>query len=167
MLLPYQTFRTRTRDIAIGVGSDKLWRTFCPLLGLPALVDDPRYVTNRARNANRESLVDALQRAFLAKTYEEWEAILLPAGIPMGAINTVDKVVDHPQVAARYAMVTCDHPTAGSIRTTGPPVRLSDTPGAVRRPAPRLGQHTDEVLRERLGMSAGEIARLRATKVIG
>ena len=76
-LLPYQTFRTRTRDIAIGVGSDKLWRTFCPLLGLEALTDDPRYVTNAARNANRATLVAALQEAFLTRSYEEWEAILL------------------------------------------------------------------------------------------
>ena len=84
--------RTKTRDIAIGIGSDKLWRTFCPLLGLDALTDDPRYVTNAARNANRPSLVAALQEAFLTKTYEEWEAILLPAGVPMGAVNTLDAV---------------------------------------------------------------------------
>jgi len=166
MLLPYQTFRTKTRDIAIGVGSDKLWRAFCPLLGLAHLVDDARYVTNKDRNANREPLIDTLQRAFLTKTYEEWEAILMPAGIPMGAINTVDAVVDHPQVAARSAFVTCDHPTAGSIRTVGPPVRLSDTPGAVRRPAPRLGQHTSEVLRDRMGLSESEIARLVDLRVI-
>jgi len=166
MLLPYQTFRTKTRDIAIGVGSDKLWKAFCPLLGLASLVDDPRYASNKDRNANRETLIDALQGAFQTKTYEEWEAILLPAGIPMGAINTVDAVVDHPQVAARQAIVTCDHPTAGSIRMTGPPVRLSETPGAVRRPAPRIGEHTDEVLRERIGMTDGDIARLRSAKVI-
>jgi len=166
MLLPYQTFRTKTRDIAIGVGSDKLWKTFCPLLGLAPLVDDPRYLTNRDRNANRDSLIDALQRAFLTKTYEEWEAILMPAGIPMGAINTVDTVMAHPQVAARKAFVACDHPTAGSIRTVGPPVRLSDTPGAVRAPAPRLGQHTDQVLRERLAMGDDDIARLRRGNVI-
>jgi crotonobetainyl-CoA:carnitine CoA-transferase CaiB-like acyl-CoA transferase len=104
-LLPYQTFRTRTRDIAIGIGSDKLWRTFCPLLGLPHIGDDPRYVTNAARNANRASLVETLQEAFLTKTYEEWEAILLPAGIPMGAINTIDAVVAHPQVIARSGLV--------------------------------------------------------------
>src|SRR5262249_11683766 len=127
MLLPYQTFRTQTRDIAIGVGSDKLWKAFCPLLGLAHLADDPRYVTNKDRNANRDSLIDALQRVFLTRTYEEWEAILMPAGIPMGAINTVDTVMGHPQVAARSAFVTCDHPTAGPIRMTGPPVRLSDT----------------------------------------
>ena len=166
MLLPYQTFRTRTRDIAIGVGSDKLWKTFCPLVGLAHLAGDPRYIDNRARNANRASLIEALQQAFLTKTYEEWEAILRPAGIPMGAINTVDAVMTHPQVAARNAFVTCDHPTAGTIRMTGPPVRLTGTPGAVRRPAPRLGEHTGEVLRERLGLDESDIARLRSAKVI-
>ena len=153
-LLPYQTFRTKTRDIAIGIGSDKLWRTFCPLLGLAQMMDDPRYVTNARRNANRLSLVAALQEAFLTRTYEEWEAVLLPAGIPMGAINTIDQVVDHPQVRARGALVESTHPVAGSIRMTGPPVRMSDTPGTVRTPAPLLGEHTEEVLRERLGVSA-------------
>ena len=158
-LLPYQTFRTKTRDIAIGIGSDKLWRVFCPLLGLAPIADDPRYVTNAARNANRPSLVAALQDAFLAKTYEEWEAILLPAGIPMGAINTIDHVVEHPQVGARGALVECTHPVAGTIRMVGPPVRLSETPGTVRAPAPLLGEHTDQVLRERLGMADEEIDR--------
>jgi crotonobetainyl-CoA:carnitine CoA-transferase CaiB-like acyl-CoA transferase len=167
VLLPYQTFQTKTRDIAIGIGSDKLWRTFCPLLGLPQLAGDPRYVTNAARNANRPSLIAALQEAFLGKTYEEWEAILLPAGIPTGAINTMDAVVEHPQVAARGTLVECEHPVAGRIRMVGPVVRMSDTPGAVRLPAPLLGQHTDEVLRSRLGISEDELARLREARVIG
>jgi crotonobetainyl-CoA:carnitine CoA-transferase CaiB-like acyl-CoA transferase len=166
-LLPYQTFHTKTRDIAIGIGSDKLWRTFCPLVGLAQMVDDPRYASNARRNANRLSLVAALQEAFLIRTYEEWEAVLLPAGIPMGAINTIDQVVDHAQVRARGALVQNTHPVAGTIQMTGPPVRMSETPGAVRTPAPLLGQHTDEVLRERLGMTAEEIATLRYEHVIG
>jgi crotonobetainyl-CoA:carnitine CoA-transferase CaiB-like acyl-CoA transferase len=165
-LLPYQTFRTRTRDIAIGVGSDKLWRTFCPLLGLDALTDDPRYVTNAARNANRATLVAALQDAFLAKTYEEWEAILLPAGVPMGAVNTLDAVMAHPQVAARHALVESPHPVAGTVTMTAPPVRLSETPGSVRSPAPLLGEHTEQVLRERLALSEEEITRLRRDGII-
>src|SRR5206468_7449769 len=122
-LLPYQTFQTKTRDVAIGIGSDKLWRTFCPLMSLPQLADDPRYVTNASRNANRLSLVAALQEAFLTRSYEDWEAMLLPAGIPMGAINTIDQVVDHAQVRARGSLVESTHPVAGSIRMTGPPVR--------------------------------------------
>jgi crotonobetainyl-CoA:carnitine CoA-transferase CaiB-like acyl-CoA transferase len=166
-LLPYQTFRTQTRDIAIGIGSDKLWRAFCPLVGLADLADDPRYVTNAARKANRASLIATLQDAFLAKTYEQWEAILMPAGIPMGAINTIDQIVEHAQVAARGALVESTHPVAGTIRVVGPPVRMSETPGSVRTPAPLLGEHTDEVLRERLGMNDAEIARLREAGALG
>ena len=165
-LLPYQTFRTLTRDIAIGIGSDKLWRTFCPLLGLAHVAGDPRYATNAARNANRPSLVMTLQEAFLTKTYEEWEAILLPAGIPMGAINTIDAVVAHPQVAARGGLVESTHPVAGTIRMTAPPVRLSETPGDVRAPAPLLGEHTEMVLRERLALTDEEIARLEEAGAI-
>jgi crotonobetainyl-CoA:carnitine CoA-transferase CaiB-like acyl-CoA transferase len=130
------------------------------------MVDDPRYVTNARRNANRLSLVAALQEAFLARTYEEWEAVLLPAGIPMGAINTIDQVVDHAQVRARGALVENTHPVAGTIQMTGPPVRMSETPGAVRTPAPLLGEHTEEVLKNRLGMTDDEIASLRAAGAI-
>jgi crotonobetainyl-CoA:carnitine CoA-transferase CaiB-like acyl-CoA transferase len=166
-ILPYQTFRTKTRDMAIGIGSDRQWRTLCPLVGVPQLAADSRYVTNAARNANRSSLVAALQEALLARTYEEWETILMPAGIPMGAINTVDKVVTHPQVVARGALVECDHPVAGRIRMVGPPIRLSETPGAVRSPAPLLGAQTDEVLRGQLGLSDADIARLRASGALG
>jgi crotonobetainyl-CoA:carnitine CoA-transferase CaiB-like acyl-CoA transferase len=165
-LLPYQTFRTKTRDIAIGIGSDKLWRAFCPLLGLAPLVDDPRFVTNAARSANRGELIAILQEAFLTRTYEEWQAVLQPAGVPVGAINTLDEVVAHAQVAARGTLVECVHPVAGAVRSVGPPVRLSDTPGAVRTPAPLLGQHTAEILRERLGLSDGEIDRLARDGVI-
>jgi crotonobetainyl-CoA:carnitine CoA-transferase CaiB-like acyl-CoA transferase len=165
-LLPYQTFRTRTRDIAIGIGSDRLWRTFCPLVGVAHLTDDPRFVTNAARNANRTTLIKALQEAFLTRTYDEWEAILLPAGIPVGSINTIDRVVTHPQVAARRALVECTHPVAGIVKSVAPPVRFSDTPGALRMPAPLLGQHTEQILRERLGMPRDVIERLARDRVI-
>jgi crotonobetainyl-CoA:carnitine CoA-transferase CaiB-like acyl-CoA transferase len=166
-LLPYQTFRTRTRDIAIGVGSDKLWRAFCPLLGLGELAADPRFASNAARNANRQTLIEILQSRFLTRIYEEWEAVLQPAGIPMGSINTIDQVVSHPQVRARGALVECDHPIAGAARVAGPPVKLSDTPGSIRLPAPLLGQHTDWLLRERLGLGEEEVARLRSVGAIG
>jgi len=166
-VLPYQTFRTSTRELALGIGSDRLWRIFCPLAGLSHLADDPRYSTNEARSANRASLVEALQAALLTRSYDEWEAILAPAGIPVGSINTLDRVVTHPQVLARGSLVPSEHPVAGTVHLVGPAVRLSETPGSVRRPAPLLGEHTDEVLRERLGLDADEIAELRRSGAIG
>jgi len=166
-LLPYQTFRTRTRDLALAVGSEKLWKVFCPAIGCPELADDPRYRSNAERVANRDSLIARLQDVFLTRTYEEWEALLLSRGIPMGAINSIAEVVDHPQVRARQSLVEMDHPRAGKVRMVGAPVRLSGTPGSVRTPAPMLGEHTDVVLRDLLGLSREEIAALRSAGAIG
>jgi formyl-CoA transferase/CoA:oxalate CoA-transferase len=166
-LLPYQTFRTRTRDLALAVGSEKLWRVFCPVIGAPELADDPRYRTNADRARHRDSLIARLQEIFLGRTYEEWEALLLANGIPVGAINTLAEVVEHPQAKARGALVTLDHPRAGKVRMVGVPARLSGTPGSVRTPAPTLGEHTGEVLRDLLGVGAAELASLRAAGVIG
>jgi crotonobetainyl-CoA:carnitine CoA-transferase CaiB-like acyl-CoA transferase len=165
-LLPYQTFRTKSQDLALAVGSEKLWKDFCPLIGAPEMTGDLRWKNNAARVKNRASLIARLQEIFLTKTYEEWEAILIPAGIPMGAINTMDRVVEHPQVKARHVLVECEHPTAGKVRVVGPPVRLSETPGGVRGPAPLLGEHTDAVLREELGLDDAAIERLRRVGAI-
>lgn len=166
-IVPYQTFRTRTEDLALAVGSEGLWRTFCPLVGAPELTDDPRYATNADRVANRGTLVPRLQELFLGRSYAEWEAILEPAGIPVGAINTLDRVVEHPQVKARGLLQDSRHPAAASAPVIAPYFRLSATPGGVRSPAPLLGQHTDAVLTERLGLGAADLARLRAAGVLG
>jgi formyl-CoA transferase/CoA:oxalate CoA-transferase len=166
-LLPYQTFQTKSRDLALAVGSEKLWKIFCPVIGCPELADDPRYRTNADRAKHRDTLIPRLQEVFLTRTYEEWEPLLLANGIPFGAINGIAEVVDHPQVAARGALVEMDHPRAGAVRIVGVPVRLSDTPGAVRTPSPMLGEHTEEVLRDVLGLDAPRIAALRAAGVLG
>lgn len=166
-LLPYQTFRTKTRDLALAVGSDRLWRIFCPIMGIEPMMTDPRFATNAARVSNREELIATLQEIFLTKSYEEWEELLLKHGIPVGAINTIDQVVNHPQVKAREMIVESEHPVAGKVQLVGVPVKLSETPGSVREPAPLLGQHTDEVLRTYLGMGETEITALRQAGVIG
>ncbi len=166
-LLPYQTFQTRTRDLALAVGSEKLWKIFCPAIGRPELTDDPRYRKNVDRAKNRDTLIPLLQDVFLTKTYEEWEAIFLPKGIPFGAINNIAEVVAHPQVAARGALVEMTHPRVGKVKMVNMPIRMSETPGAVRTPSPSLGEHTTEVLRDLLGMSEEAVADLFKQGVIG
>ena len=165
-VVPYQTFHTRTRDLALAIAGQKIWKKFCPVIGCPELTDDPRYRDVPDRSRNRASLIPKLQEVFLTRTYEEWEALLLANDIPVGAINDLAQVVEHPQVKARGALVEIDHPQAGRVRMVGTPVRLSKTPGKVTAPAPMHGQHTGEVLRDVLGMKAEEIAALGAAGVI-
>lgn len=159
-LLPYQTFRTSTRDLALAVGSDKLWKIFCPVIGRPDLTDDPRFRTNRDRIRNREVLIPMLQEIFLTEPFEHWERLFLEVGIPFGGINNLGQMLEHPQVKARGSMAKMTHPRAGSVRMVGVPVRLSATPGAVRSPSPALGEHTAEMLRTVLGLDARQIAQL-------
>ena len=166
-LLPYQTFRTKTRDLALAVGSEKLWKIFCPAIGCPELADDARFRTNGERNRNRAALIEKLQQVFLSRSYEEWETLLTRNGIPVGAINNLAQVVEHAQVKARGSLVEIDHPRAGKLRVVGVPVRLSATPGAIRSPSPALGEHTSAVLGELLGLAGPEIDALRAAGAFG
>ena len=161
-LLPYQTFRTKTRDIAIGIGSDKLWRTFCPLLGLAAA--DRRSALCDQRGAQREPAV--ARRGAAGRVSDEDLRGMGSRSCCRRAFrwarstrSTRSSSTRRSPRAARSSSAT--HPVAGAIRMTAPPVRMSETPGAVRTPAPLLGEHTDEVLRERLGLGDEEIARLR------
>jgi crotonobetainyl-CoA:carnitine CoA-transferase CaiB-like acyl-CoA transferase len=165
-LLPYQTLRTKTGDLAIAVGSEKLWKVFCPAIGRPDLLTDERFIGNRLRVTNRTALIDIVQTALLTRSYEEWEQIFLKAGIPVGAVNNIGQVVDHPQVAARESLITMDHPRSGKVLMANVPVRLSKTPGSVRTPAPALGEHTGEILQELLGLSGAEVARLAAAGIV-
>ena len=103
-LLPYQVFSTKSRDLALAVGSQKLWRDFCPLMDLPEFVSDPRYKTNADRTRNKDSLINTLQAKFLTKTYEEWEVIFLKAGIPFGATNNI---VEHHRPLTRCYFIVC------------------------------------------------------------
>ena len=166
-LVPYQTFHTKTRDLAIAIAGDKLWKKLCPAIGCPELTDDPRFSRALERNKHRTTLLPMLQKVFMTRPYEEWEPLLLKNDIPVGAINDLSQVVEHPQVKARNALVEVEHPKAGKIRVIRSPVRLSKAPFAVRSPAPMLGQHTQDVLREVLVMSAKEIAALEATGALG
>ncbi|MDB5864835.1 MAG: hypothetical protein JWO70_2641 [Betaproteobacteria bacterium] len=167
VVVPYQTFHTKTRDLALAIAGEKLWRKFCPVIGHPELLDDPRYLTTVQRSKHRDILIATLQEAFLTKAYEEWEPLLLKNDIPVGAINNIAQVVEHPQVRARQSFGEVDHPSVGKVRVVKSPVRLSKTPARTPSPSPTHGQHTHEVLRDFLGLGEQEIDSLDAAGVLG
>ena len=115
---------------------------------------------------NRGTLIPKLQAVFATKSYEEWEKLLLANDIPVGAINDIGQVVEHPQVQARKAFIETDHPTVGKVRGVGSPVRLSKTPAVVKSPAPTHGQPTREVLRDVLKFDEAQIAALTQKGVV-
>ncbi|HBH02176.1 MAG: formyl-CoA transferase [Candidatus Rokubacteria bacterium RBG_16_73_20] len=162
---PYQAFRTADGWLNLGGGSPQFWPPICEVLGVAHLVDDPRFATPALRVANRRALEDALQPRFLGATTAAWLERLERAGVPAGPILTYDQVFADPHVRARAMAVEVDHPRAGPTRVLGVPLKLSETPGRIRRPAPTLGQHTDEVLRE-LGYDGAAVADLRARRVV-
>jgi crotonobetainyl-CoA:carnitine CoA-transferase CaiB-like acyl-CoA transferase len=166
VVVPYQTFHTKTKDLALAIAGQKLWQKFCPTIGRPELVDDPRYRGTVDRMKNRDTLIPVLQEVFLTRSYEEWEPLLLANDIPVGAINNIAQVVEHPQVKARKALLEVDHPKVGKVKVVGSPVRLSATPARKPSPSPTLGQHTAEVLREMLDLSEKEIDALASAGAI-
>jgi crotonobetainyl-CoA:carnitine CoA-transferase CaiB-like acyl-CoA transferase len=165
-IVPYQALQTADGHLMVAVGNDTLWRRFAPLIGLPELVDDPRFDSNPQRVANRAQLIPLIERALARRGSVAWADELSRVGIPAGPINNVAGALEHPQVAARDMVVSAEHPSAGTLRMTASPIKLSRYTATVRRPPPTLGEHTDDVLGE-LGYSATEIATLRDEGIVG
>jgi crotonobetainyl-CoA:carnitine CoA-transferase CaiB-like acyl-CoA transferase len=145
---PYQALRTSDGYITVGGNTQALFARLCATLDVPHLTDDPRFVTNDARMSNVSALVEELEAALASRTTDEWIAALVEGGVPCGPIHDYAEVFADEHTQAREMEVTLEHPEEGTIHALGVPVKLSDTPGAVRRPAPLLGQHTEEILRE-------------------
>jgi CoA:oxalate CoA-transferase len=165
-ITPFDTFKAQDGYIVIAVGNDKLWGNLCRLFGRPELIADERFQHNSERTKNQKQLKAVLNQIFPARTVEAWIKALDGAGIPCGPLNTIDRLLEDPQVKAREMIVDVAHPVAGHLRMPGLPIKLSETPGEVSRPAPLLGQHTGEILAELLGFDAARIAELRASHVV-
>ena len=165
-IVPYQPFRTADGNVIVACGNDNLYRRLCDVIGRPDLVSDPRFATNGKRVENRSEMTRILAEIFLTRTTKDWVAALEAAGVANGPINTVAQVYEEPQVIARNVRIELDHPVAGKLSGVASPMRFSDTKIEYHRAPPTLGQHTDEVLRERLGMSEQDVAELRAKGLI-
>ena len=157
---PYQAFETSDGYVNIGAANQANWERLCTAIGRDELATDPRFVEPRDRMNNLDELVSTLEVTFAQQSSDHWLEILDAAGVPVGPINDLAQVYSDPQVRAREMMVETDHPVAGRVKNIGIPIKLSETPGRFQRPAPTLGQHTDEVLSD-LGCSDDEIDKLR------
>ena len=163
---PFQAFVTKDGWIVVAIIGAKTWPLFCSAIDRIDLADDERFTTGWVRTQHYEELNPIISEAMRRKTTSEWLEELTALDIPCGPVNTIDQVVQDPQVVAREAITEMTHPVLGTVKTTDTPIRLSRTSATLDRPAPELGQHTDEALSELLGLSAQEIEALRAEKVI-
>jgi crotonobetainyl-CoA:carnitine CoA-transferase CaiB-like acyl-CoA transferase len=156
---PYQALRTADGHLTVAGNTQRQWERLCAVIGREELPADPRFATNDDRMANRAELVAELEAALAPDGTEEWVARLEEAGIAAGPIHDYAEVFADPHTQARDMEVTTEHPEEGTVRGLGIPVKLSDTPGSVRRAAPLLGEHTEEVLLE-AGLTPEEIGAL-------
>jgi formyl-CoA transferase len=160
-IVPYHVFRASDAFIIVAVGNDGQFAAFCRVLGVPEWAADPRFSTNPQRVGHRDLLVGMISERVAQRPAAEWLQGLEGAGVPCGPINDLDQVFADPQVVHRRMRVTAPHPAAGEVTMVANPIKFSATPIAHDRGPPLLGEHTDEVLREVLGLGAEEIAALR------
>jgi crotonobetainyl-CoA:carnitine CoA-transferase CaiB-like acyl-CoA transferase len=165
-IVPYETFAASDGDFVIAVGNDEQWRRFCAVAELESLASDERFATNRARVTHYGTLRPLLADTLRGRTRAEWVDRLRPAGVPCGAVRDVAEVLQDPHLHARGMIQHLEHPAVGAMRVTGVPIKLSDTPGAVRTPPPTLGQHTVEILTKELGFSEADVQKLTAERAI-
>ncbi len=159
---PYQAFRTADGWINVGAANQRNWLRFLDVIGAPELADDPRFATNQDRMQHLHELEEILTGYLERETTAVWLERMEAAGLPAGPVLNILEMHADPQTQARGMIQTVEHPVAGAVKTLGHPVKYSETPAAVRRPAPLLGQHGPEVLRE-AGYDEAEIEAMAAT----
>jgi crotonobetainyl-CoA:carnitine CoA-transferase CaiB-like acyl-CoA transferase len=166
-IVPYQTFATADGFIIMAVGTDRQYAEYCRIIGAPHLADDPRFVTNRVRVENRKALGELLKPLMLARTTGDWVQSFEAAAVPCGPINSIDQVFADPQVHARGLQIGLTRDDGVQVPGVANPIVFSETPAIYEKAPPRLGDGTDKILLELLGLQSPEIAGLRTRKVLG
>ena len=164
--VPWQAFEAKDGHIVVATRQEGFWRKLCSALAEPGLAEDPRFASNAERIAHREALVPRLERIFRTRTVADWLERLRAAEVPAAPVNNLDGAFAEPPVAEREMIVEYDHPEVGRVRLPGNPIKMSDMTGTPSQPAPRLGEHTDAILRGLLRLSEERIAALRDSGAI-
>ncbi len=162
---PYGAYPTKSGFLVVAVASDALWRRFCGAIERPELVSDPRFATNAARCEHRDALDEIIVSVLSHADSQEWARRMDDAGVPCSPVNTLETVLSLPQVMHRSMIVDVPRDEIPDLRLPGIAIKLSDTPGSIRRPPPTLGEHTDCVLRD-LGYDDERISQLRSSGVV-
>jgi crotonobetainyl-CoA:carnitine CoA-transferase CaiB-like acyl-CoA transferase len=165
-IVPYETFAASDGDFVLAVGNDGLWRKFCAVAGLSDADGLERFATNRQRVSGYDELRPILANRLRTKPRQFWIDRLTAAGVPCGSVRNLDELFQDPQLRAREMVSLVEHHTIGALEVLGVPVKLSSTPATIRTAPPRLGEHTDVILQQDLGLDRDAIARLRADRVI-
>lgn len=163
--VPYQVFTTADGSIAIGGANQRNWENLVAALERPDLLQDPRFATNKDRIANSDALEETLSQTFQTRSTETWMHLLEQADVASGPVLNLEQVYQHPQVQARAMDIEIEHPRAGRTHAIGFPVKYSTTQGQVYRPAPVLGQHTFQILRQ-LDLNTEQLQHLEASGVL-
>jgi CoA:oxalate CoA-transferase len=165
-IAPFQTIPTRDGWMVIAIGNDIIWERFCTAIGREDLSQQPEYKTNSLRSRNRKTLIEIVEKEMVKRTTRAWSSLLERESIPHSPINNIKQVCEDPCINHRKMLAEMEQPQMGRIKIAGSPIRLSETPGEVYAPAPLLGEHTEEILKNLLNYSAGDISRLKEEGVI-
>jgi crotonobetainyl-CoA:carnitine CoA-transferase CaiB-like acyl-CoA transferase len=164
-IVPYQVFDAVDGRFVLAVGNDSQFARLCEAAGCNYHQDE-RFRTNAVRVRHREALIPLLEQILRTRSVKHWVELLEPLGIPIGAINSLDQVFEHPQVRSREMRIDMSHPLTNSVPQVASPIKMSETPPSYSNAPPLLGQHTIDVLQQQLGLTSAEIEKLRAAGVI-
>ena len=165
-ITPFQSFKTRDSWIIAAIGNDILWARFCEVIDREDLTGDPRFKTNRLRTEHVKELIPIISEEISKKTTKEWSGLFAEADLPYSPVNSIKDICADPHISYRNMLVEIDQPEVGRMTISGSPIRLSETPGEVYAPAPLLGQHTEEILKNVLSYSEGDIDDLKREGII-